>query len=404
MRTQKKLVIFTDSYPYGSAEPFLTNELEYLAAVFGDILIIPLNYGTSKEARALPANVTCTKPILNSTKDKAELAKRGLLNCAPIGTYLGELLRGKATSSAKAMWSWGIGLLLSRAILSSKQVKNVLKDDTYSTFYFYWGVRSSFIVPFISGKGKKIAVRFHGSDTYEETNGGYLPLREQQLAKIDRCYFCSEFGKKYIENKYPFVQAKAEVSRLGVHERGICQPSTDGVFRILTLSNMVPLKRLELLVEALMQASIPIEWTHIGDGETWEAVTSAAQKLPSNVKATFLGRLPNAQVVEYLTHNPTDLFINVSSSEGVPVSIMEALSMGIPVLATAVGGSPEIVDDTVGRLVPANISAADLVNEIETIAQHTGYETLRSNARNRWAERCDASALYQQFCQSILNI
>jgi glycosyltransferase involved in cell wall biosynthesis len=167
---------------------------------------------------------------------------------------------------------------------------------------------------------------------------------------------------------------------------------------------MVPLKRLELLVEALMQASIPIEWTHIGDGETWEAVTSAAQKLPSNVKATFLGRLPNAQVVEYLTHNPTDLFINVSSSEGVPVSIMEALSMGIPVLATAVGGSPEIVDDTVGRLVPANISAADLVNEIETIAQHTGYETLRSNARNRWAERCDASALYQQFCQSILNI
>ncbi|WP_320051839.1 glycosyltransferase [uncultured Acetobacteroides sp.] len=399
-----KLVIFTDSYPYGSAEPFLANELEYLAVAFGDILIIPLNYGTSKKAQSLPANVTCTKPILNSTKNKAELAKRGLLNCAPIGKYLGELLRGKVTSSAKAMWSWSIGLLLSRAILSSKQVSNVLEDDTYTTLYFYWGVRSSFIVPFISENCKNIAVRFHGSDTYEETNGGYIPLRSQQLAKVNKCYFCSEYGRKYVESKYPFVTKKAEIARLGVHDRGICQPSTDGVFRILTLSNMVPLKRLELLVEALMQASIRIEWTHIGDGETWEVVTSAALKLPQNVKATFLGRQPNAQVIEYLTKNPTDLFVNVSSSEGVPVSIMEALSMGIPVLATAVGGSPEIVDDTVGKLVSANVSAVELMHEIEDIAKHRSYETLRSNARNRWAERCDASALYQQFCQSILNI
>lgn len=399
-----KLVIFTDSYPYGSAEPFLTNELEYLAAALGEILIIPLNYGTSKEARALPANVTCTKPILNSTKNKAELAKRGLLNGSPIGKYLGELLRGKATSSAKAMWSWGIGLLLSRAILSSKQVRSILKDDTYTTLYFYWGVRSSFIIPLINKTGKKIAVRFHGSDTYEETNGGYIPFRRQQLAGIDRCYFCSEYGKKYVENKYPFVQAKAEVSRLGVHEQGICQPSTDGVFRILTLSNMVPLKRLDLLVSALMHATIRIEWTHIGDGETWEPVSSAALKLPKNVKAAFLGRLPNTRVIEYLTKNPTDMFVNVSSTEGVPVSIMEALSMGIPVLATAVGGSPEIVDDTVGRLVPPDISALELMHEIEGIAKHSSYETLRSNARNRWAERCDASALYQQFCQSILNI
>jgi len=404
MRNQNKLVIFTDSYPYGSAEPFLTNELEYLAATFREILIIPLNYGTSKEARALPANVTCTKPILNSSKDKVELTRRGLLNCAPIGTYLKELFKGKATASAKTRWSWGIGLLLSRSVLSSKQVKAVLNDDEYATLYFYWGVRSSFIIPFINKKGKKIAVRFHGSDTYEETNGGYIPLREQQLANIDRYYFCSDFGRRYIESKYPFVAAKSEVTRLGVHQRGINQPSTDGMFRILTLSNMVPLKRLELLAEALMHATIRIEWTHIGDGETWEAVTSAAQQLPSNVKVEFLGRLPNPQVVAYLSQHPTDLFVNVSSSEGVPVSIMEALSMGIPVLATAVGGSPEIVDDGVGRLVSPNIAPEELMHEIEGIAKHSRTNDLRTNARNRWAERCDASALYLQFCQSILNI
>lgn len=405
MPSSKKLAIFTDSYPYGSAEPFLKNELEFLADSFKEVLIIPLNYGTSKEARPLPANVTFTKPILNNTKDKRELATSGLLNVAPIGAYLNELLKGKASASTKTLWSWGIGMLLSRTVLSSSQVKRVLKDDTYTTLYFYWGVRSSFIVPFIGRRyGKKIAVRFHGSDTYEETNGGYIPLREQQLANIDRAYFCSEFGKKYIENRYPLMATKSEVSRLGVHERGTSSKSTDGVFRILTLSNMVPLKRLDLLASALMFTSVKVEWTHIGDGETFDAVNAIASKLPSNVTAKFLGRQPNEQVIKHLSSNPTDLFINVSSSEGIPVSIMEALSMGIPVLATAVGGTPEIVDDMVGKLVLPSITAKVLAQEIETIAANPNYDKLRTNARTRWSERCDASALYRHFCQSILNI
>lgn len=404
MSNQRKLAIFTDSYPFGSAEPFLANELEYLAAAFDEVRIIPLNYGTSRVARALPKNVTTTTPILVNSKNKVVLTLRGLLNTAPIGRYLGELAQGQATASVKTMWSWGIGMLLGRAVLSSKQAREVLNDANFSTLYFYWGIRSSFIIPLINKGEKKIAVRFHGSDTYEETNGGYIPLRRQQLEAIDRCYFCSEYGQRYVVGKYPFVEGKSEVSRLGVHERGISQPSSDGIFRIVTLSNMVPLKRLGLLVEALMHATIRIEWTHIGDGETWSAVTAAAQQLPTNVKATFLGRLPNEQVIGYLTQNPADLFVNVSSSEGVPVSIMEALSMSLPVLATAVGGTPEIVDNSVGSLVEATISPDQLMHEIEAIAASSRYGTLRTNARERWAQRSNAATLYQQFCQSLLTI
>jgi glycosyltransferase involved in cell wall biosynthesis len=47
------------------------------------------------------------------------------------------------------------------------------------------------------------------------------------------------------------------------------------------------------------------------------------------------------------------LYANSSISEGISLTILEAMAAGLPVVATRVGGTPEIVDDTCGRLVPA---------------------------------------------------
>lgn len=52
----------------------------------------------------------------------------------------------------------------------------------------------------------------------------------------------------------------------------------------------------------------------------------------------------NQQVYDYYKSNKVDVFVNVSYSEGLPVSLMEASSFGIPVIATDVGGSAEIID------------------------------------------------------------
>ena len=62
------------------------------------------------------------------------------------------------------------------------------------------------------------------------------------------------------------------------------------------------------------------------------------------------GNVDNAALLEdYITENYY-LFVNVSSSEGIPVSIMEASSVGIPCLATDVGGTGEIISDGVNGL------------------------------------------------------
>ncbi|NJK95527.1 MAG: glycosyltransferase [Bacteroidales bacterium] len=56
------------------------------------------------------------------------------------------------------------------------------------------------------------------------------------------------------------------------------------------------------------------------------------------------------------------MFLNTSLSEGVPVSVMEALSFGLPVIATDVGGTGELINDEVGMLINPEISPALLMS------------------------------------------
>ena len=74
-----------------------------------------------------------------------------------------------------------------------------------------------------------------------------------------------------------------------------------------------------------------------------------------------MGNVNNNQVIDFYRTNPPHVFINVSSSEGVPVSIMEAISFGIPIIATDVGGNPEIcIENYNGFLLNKDFSNQDL--------------------------------------------
>ena len=64
-----------------------------------------------------------------------------------------------------------------------------------------------------------------------------------------------------------------------------------------------------------------------------EARSYLEQELP--------GAMDNRALMEYYSREPVSCLVNVSSSEGLPVSLMEAASFGFPALATAVGGTPE---------------------------------------------------------------
>lgn len=126
------------------------------------------------------------------------------------------------------------------------------------------------------------------------------------------------------------------------------------------------------------------------------------KSLPHHIEVIFKGKLPNKQVFDFYEKTPVTLFLNVSRSEGIPVSIMEAISYGIPVVATNVGEVREIVNDKTGHLLDVNFDCKYAANLIEkNLALYSNFE-FRKDVKAFWHDNFNATKNYVEFIQDVL--
>jgi len=92
----------------------------------------------------------------------------------------------------------------------------------------------------------------------------------------------------------------------------------------------------------------------------------------------------------------------VSETEGLPISIKEVQSCGIPVVGTSVGGIPEIVSNDNGLLLPENPSTHEVGNAIAEFVRNPAKALeKRSNTFNSWKENSDEQVLNQRFVEEL---
>ena len=100
---------------------------------------------------------------------------------------------------------------------------------------------------------------------------------------------------------------------------------------------------------AVLDLGVKAHFAVVGSGSCLAEAQALADRLGLGRAVSFLGARPDA--VELVAGS--DLFLLTSRYEGRPVALMEAMALGVPVVASAVGGVPELVEDGVsGRLVP----------------------------------------------------
>lgn len=92
---------------------------------------------------------------------------------------------------------------------------------------------------------------------------------------------------------------------------------------------------------------------------------------------------------DFYRNNSVTWFISVSLHEGTPLSIIEAISFGIPAIATDAGATSEIVNPTNGYVLPLEITADRLAELISSDRSDT-YHSKRTNAYATWKERFNA--------------
>lgn len=273
-------------------------------------------------------------------------------------------------------------------------------------FYSYWLYETAYTAARLRERfpGSRFVSRCHGFDLYEHRHpNGYLPYRSYLMASADGIFPVSEDGKACLSRFYRGKwDRKIRVMRLGTADHGGNPERTSPELTLVSCSNAVEVKRIHRIIEALRHLQMPAKWYHFGGGSLLEELRLQARQLPPHIRWEMPGAVSNEQLMDFYKNNHVDIFLNVSASEGVPVSIMEALSFGIPVIATDVGGTREIVTDGQnGRLLSPDFENAEL---LEAVTYVKAMNHLRPGARRSWEETCKADRNYSLFYSTLASI
>jgi glycosyltransferase involved in cell wall biosynthesis len=178
-------------------------------------------------------------------------------------------------------------------------------------------------------------------------------FRSWSIRRSDRVIVPSRFLARCVAG-WGVPEERLAVVRNGVEPLDGLRPEApplDARPRLATHARLVPWKRVDWLIDTLRSvdgAGLLV----IGDGPERERLAAHAGALGVARRVCFAGRCPRAEALALVA--ACDLFVLPSTYEGFPHAVLEAMSLGVPVVATAVGGTVEIVTDGVnGRLVPA---------------------------------------------------
>jgi len=129
----------------------------------------------------------------------------------------------------------------------------------------------------------------------------------------------------------------------------------------------------------------------------------AANESRNNLEVELLGETPNAEVHRLLESQPFDWMIMLSESEGLPISFAEAMSYGIPVIATDVGGvREEVITGETGILLSAEPSAGELESALcPFFSDIACFLQLRSSTSDFWKANLEESALKRELADIL---
>lgn len=397
---KKVLVFLTQKFPYESGEEFVEIELSMLERSFDEVLLMPTGVRDFSRQRNVGQN-TKVLTIQNTSKVVPiaidffkSLFKNSLL-------YYNELKNVNFNPRVFKYLAYHIPYALK---IKNSLSRNLEMDCEY-VFYSYWMDTNSFAISLLKNDFEDLnfLIRSHGGDIYNERHRcGEVLFRKSVYEKARLIAPVSINGSKYIHLHYPEFSSKVKAFKLGVLDRG-CNPiETDGPFmRIVSCSSIIALKRLDKIFKVINQLGNPVEWVHFGGtpSKIIQLENLVRDSISSHVSIKLRGFVSNPELIEYYQKNHVDLFINLSTTEGVPVSIMEAISFGIPIVSNDVGGIREIVNSETGLIFKVNEEESTISGAIENLYRsgQTKDTQKREKVKSYWRANFDASQNYPEF-------
>lgn len=405
---KKKMYLITKDYPIGNAETaFVDPEYRMLSEIYDiSIVVTELKDSTASKSNAnchvIDSDLTLYKKLIYAVKFLFH--KDAWIEFGKIVRERKKIIQNLIRAAMYGIYAEAFFVKLRRAV--------GLSENTGAIFYFYWWDYKCLGLTMHRKRypNIRIVTRTHGYDLYDEREVlGRQYFKPQMDRELDRIMFVARYGKQYYLNKYQ----KSDSIKYPVHCLGVHDPQIDldkgkkDVFHIVSCSNVIPLKRIELIIEGLSKVrDIEIKWVHMGDGSELERMQSMAQeKLGKNIHYHFMGRILNADVINYYRENNVNCFITTTSTEGNPVSVQEALSFGIPIIATAVSDIPYMIENN-GILLSENPTTDEVSEAIRTIASadEDEYLNFRKNSYRIYCRDYNAEVNHHKLIEDLQQI
>lgn len=251
-----------------------------------------------------------------------------------------------------------------------------------------------------------ICVVFHGLDLSAHLQQAGKEVYNDLFEQASLLLPISAFWKQRL------LELGAPANKIQVHHMGIdterfsFKPRTwpsDGPVHLISIARLVEKKGIEYGIRALppVIAQFPaLRYTIVGDGPLMEHLQGLVRELQLENHVALLGWQKQDDVVALLERSHLMLAPSVVSSngdmEGIPVVLMEAMAMGLPVISTQHSGIPELVTDGVsGQLVPERNGAALSEAIALMLQQRDRWEAMGRAGRQRVEAEFDSDRLNQ---------
>ncbi len=289
---------------------------------------------------------------------------------------------------------------MARHIIKHRKECELLIVDTYSTWNFYYALMTAFF-------GKLFHIPY-----IPILHGGDLPKRLKKHPKMSRYLFADAaknvtpsiylkeaFDKEGYETLY--IPNNIELDAYTFRERENIEPK---ILYVRSFAKIYNTKMAIRAVKNLIEKYPNIELCMVGpdrDGSL-EETKAYAKELGLRDKVTFTGGLPKEEWLSLA--QKYDIFINPTNFDNLPVSIVEAMALGFPIVSTNVGGLPYLIEDGVdGLLVDKNDDKAMSEKIEQLLSTPSLCKTLSHNGRKK-ADTYDWNVIKGQWDNIIKDI
>jgi glycosyltransferase involved in cell wall biosynthesis len=406
--TGRELWLFTIRFPFGNGESFLESELPILARGFQKVRLFPLMPEGPK--RVLPKNVE----VVQLLGDDAYAAVNPFQVLIDLRRWNHVLRVCKASAPGPEAWSSRRRNLMSRLRQAMYRERKLtarfahLYDPQRVVLYSYWTSDWATVLGLwkLAAPEVRFITRMMGFDMFDHrAQFNWQMLQAFHVAQVEHVLTIAKAGLDHMQQRYPTAKEKFHLSHLATMDHGIGPWAPSETLRIVSCANLVPLKRVHLLVEALAQLRMPVKWTHFGDGEEREHIEAMVRTLPPIIEVELMGNRPNVEVIAWYRSHAADVFVHTSETEGgAPVALQEAASFGIPLIGADAGGVNEIVTPVTGVLLPHALAAVDLAACLRGFRNSGWYSAdARVGVRGFWSAHFNAETVHGRLLENLLN-